>query len=240
MREKTALQRCIQLLSAMCVMLVLATSALLLTRDHWKLRISEEASQSVLAAIESGSTSITLMALAPEIDGEETDWMALEGLEKILGQRFDRTEDLEEAQNIADNNKLEAMGTLAIPKIGLKLPVLTGTGKVAMRYGVGWFAASAKPGQPGNCLVFGHRMKAYGRLFNRLNELGIADVVNIADMDAQLYTYTVVDVIEVLPQNLFDELYKHTDGRYLSLITCTPQGVGSHRLIVLCEIQTKV
>lgn len=236
---RSMLQRSIQVLTSVFALLFVSAIGLLLTKNHWKDQISEQASQAVLEAIESGNYSITLSALAPEIEGEETDWLALEGLEKILGQQFSRTEELDEAQQLAAGKKLEAAGTLEIPGIGLKLPVMKGTGKVALRYGAGWFEASAQPGQPGNCLIFGHRMRADGRLFNKLDKMGIGDLVNIADMDAQLYTYTVVDVIEVLPQDLFDELYKHTDGRYLSLITCTPQGEGTHRLIVLCEIQSK-
>jgi LPXTG-site transpeptidase (sortase) family protein len=221
-------------------MLAMVLAGLFLSRDHWKARISEQASQDLLMQIENGKSEIVLTSLAPEIDGENEDWVAIEGLEKLLGVDFDRPEELTEAQELAQQKKLTAKGKLEIPKISLNLPVLEGTGKVGLRYGAGWFAMSAEPGQPGNCLLFGHRMKARGRLFNRLNELVRGDTVYIADMDAQLYTYTVVDKIEVLPENLFEELYKHTDGRYLSLITCTPQGVGSHRLIILCEIQSEL
>ncbi len=237
--SKALVDKCIRTMGIASIVLVLVAAGLLLSMDFWKMRASERASKEVIADIERGVSEIKLTALAPEIEGEDEDWLAMQGLEELLGQQFQSPEELEKAQKLADANSLTAIGTLEIPKISLKLPVLQGTTKIGLRYGAGWFSGSAKPGQQGNCMMFGHRMKAKGRMFNRLNEMAPGDVVNLADMQAQLYVYKVVEVIQVLPKDLFPELFKHTSGRYLSLITCTPLGVGSHRLIILCEMVDK-
>lgn len=231
----------IKYLAALFLALIILMGVLIWVRDPWKQRISQKATDAVITEIERGYSSFTLTALPPEIDGEDEDWAALEGLEKILGQTFDKS-DVAEAERLAAENKIVALGTLEISKISLKLPIIEGTGKVGMRIGAGWFKTSARLGQPGNCLLFGHRMNVKGRLFNRFYDdaktgevaLKKGDIVNTVDLEGNLYVYKVLNTITVKPEDLFEELYKYTNGRYLSLITCTPN--RAQRLIVLCEI----
>lgn len=236
MGKKIDLRKLMRILSVSSIVLLLLTGALLLTREHWKQMLQDNATANVMHYIESGYANLRITQPPPEIEGEDYDFEAMEAYEELTGRRFASPEEIEAAQQEAEGHNLMAKGVLTIPTIDLKLPILNGTTKVDLRYGAGWFIESAELGQPGNCLIFGHRMKAYGKLFNRLDEMKVGDTVDVADMETNLYTYTVVEISELEPKDVFKEVYKRMDGRYLSLITCTPVGVGSHRLIIWCEI----
>lgn len=232
-----SLDRAIRVLFIVGVVLILVLGVLLITKGYWLSRLQQQETNFVIGEIEGGSSDIAVTSILPEVEGEEQDLLALEGLEELLGVKFANQEDLNEAQEIAGAHKLTAIGVLEIPKISLKLPIMEGTGKVGLRYGVGWFTTSAKPGQAGTSLIFGHRMQTKGRLFNRLGEMEAGDTVEVSDIEGNRYTYTVKERVEVEPKQLFEELYKKTGERNLALITCTPVGVGSHRLIVWCEME---
>lgn len=230
MNETAKLDKSIRALTMLMALLLLIMGALLLTRDHWKAELQAAASKEVVEAIKSGNTVISLTTLPPEIEGEEDDLEVLQGLEEVYGHSL--LEDVPEA-----TDRLIGMATLEIKKIDLLLPVVEGTGRIQLRYGAGWLVTSALPGQPGNCVIFGHRMRAKGRKFNRLDELLSGDEVIIADAEGTVYTYIVNETVEVEPADLFKELYKGAEGRNLSLVTCTPVGVGSRRMVVSCELE---
>lgn len=236
MKAEHSLDRAVRVLFVISVILILALGVLLITKEYWLSRMQQQETNLVIDAIEGGNAEITITSLLPEVEGEEQDLLALEGLEELLGIKFADPEDLEEAEGIAGTHKLKAIGVIEIPRISLKLPVMESTSKAGLRYGAGWFLTSAKPGQAGTSLMFGHRMKSKGRLFNRLGELEEGDAVEVSDIEGSRYSYTVTKRIEVEPKKLFEELYKKTDGRNLALITCTPIGVGSRRMIVWCEM----
>ena len=75
---------------------------------------------------------------------------------------------------------LRPYGTIRIPSIDCELPLWDGAGKIELRYGAGRMPLSAEAGSPGNLVIFGHRMKRYGSIFNRLGEVSIGDSILIA------------------------------------------------------------
>jgi len=77
----------------------------------------------------------------------------------------------------AEKLTLTALGTIKIDKINLRIPLWEGAGIIPLRYGAGVLEKSARPGQDGNCVILGHRMKTYGSLFNRLDEIAVGDSV---------------------------------------------------------------
>ena len=131
---------------------------------------------------------------------------------------------------------LHACGTISIPSIDCELPLLDGAGKVELRYGAGRLIGSAGPGEPGNLVIFGHRMRRYGSIFNRLGEVKPGDSIRIS-RDGETFTYIVDEIRTVDPSSLsyYIDLEKEGDNgsRRITLITCTPVGVGSHRLLVI-------
>jgi len=135
----------------------------------------------------------------------------------------------------AEKLTLTAVGTIKIDKIDLLIPLWDGAGIIPLRYGAGLLEGSARPGQDGNSVILGHRMKTYGSLFNRLDEVAVGDSVVITTVDGTVYTYIVDNVIPKLePAELINYIQVDSGtGKQLTLITCTPTGVGSHRIVVI-------
>ena len=131
---------------------------------------------------------------------------------------------------------LTSCGTIQIPSISCALPLWEGAGKVEMRYGAGHMPYSVLPGENGNCVIYGHRMRAYGSMFNRLGEVKPGDVIRLSSEQAS-YSY-VVDQIEVIPPSQISRYINAEDAvPRVTLITCTPTGVATHRLIVIGHLQ---
>ena len=133
--------------------------------------------------------------------------------------------------SVSNSYTLTAYGTISIPSIDCDLPLWVGAGTVDLRYGAGWMPLSAEPGQSGNCVIFGHRMKRYGSLFNRLGEVQIGDRVYL-DHKGERFTYVIDQVLTIYPSELSFYMQNEGDPSRITLITCTPIGVGSHRLIL--------
>lgn len=133
--------------------------------------------------------------------------------------------------SVSNSYTLTAYGTISIPSIDCDLPLWVGAGTVELRYGAGWMPLSAEPGQSGNCVIFGHRMKRYGSLFNRLGEVQIGDRVYL-DHNGERFTYIIDQVLTIDPSELSFHMQNEGDPSRITLVTCTPIGVGSHRLIL--------
>ena len=133
---------------------------------------------------------------------------------------------------------LTALGTISIESIDLNLPMWDDAGIIPLRYGAGVYKDSVMPGEVGNLVILGHRMKTYGSIFNRLDEVKVDDEVVILTMDGISHTYIVDQIIEALdPNKLPDYLTQEvSQGKQITLVTCTPTGVGSHRLIIIGHI----
>lgn len=138
----------------------------------------------------------------------------------------------------AEKLTLTAVGTIKIDSINLYLPLWEGAGIIPLRYGAGLLDNSIYPGQDGNIVILGHRMKTYGSLFNRLNEVAVGDSIVITTVDGTNYTYIVDNVIPNLdPAELGNYIQGDSgSGKQITLVTCTPVGVGSHRIIVIGHI----
>lgn len=122
------------------------------------------------------------------------------------------------------------IGILKIPKLHVSQYVLEGTQR-QLRYGVGHVEGSDGIGQKGNCAVAGHRSTA----FRYLNLLAPGDRV-ILKFNDMVYTYSVYQSFAVLPAETW-VLGDVEDQPYtLTLITCTPYLVSSHRLIVRARL----
>lgn len=124
------------------------------------------------------------------------------------------------------------MGSIQIPEIDVNLPIYHGTGKEALEKGVGHMEMTAFPvGGTGNHTVLtGHTGLPDAQLFTDLNQLGMGDVFTI-QVYKQTLVYRVDNIAVVLPSDT--ALLAPEDGMdYVTLVTCTPYGVNSHRLLV--------
>lgn len=127
------------------------------------------------------------------------------------------------------------IGSLKIPCIGLEVPVVEGVGRNALRSAVGHMDGTAPPGaETGNCVIAGHRNYSFGRFFNRLDEVRIGDEIEFTSIAGESYVYQVNNITVVEPE---DVSVLEPDGECtLTLITCTPIYIASHRLIVKAEL----
>ncbi len=119
---------------------------------------------------------------------------------------------------------------IRIPKINLKLPVMAGATQVNLKIGAGWMKETTAIGENGNTAIAAHRSYTRGRFFNRLDEVAVGDEIVIVK-DGRELKYSVFNVVVVEPSDVSVLRGKKSES-IVTLITCTPIKVASHRLIV--------
>lgn len=137
--------------------------------------------------------------------------------------------DYESQLNIAGNG---TMGYVEIPKINVNLPIYHGTGNDSLERGVGHLLGSSLPvgGESTHAILTGHSGMATKKMFTDLEQLAIGDVFYLHVLDETL-AYQVLEINVVLPHDT--SLLGITPNKdYCTLVTCTPFGVNTHRLLV--------
>ena len=141
----------------------------------------------------------------------------------------------EEYMNILNLNRDGMMGYISIPKIDIKIPIYHGTSSEVLSKGVGHLEGSSFPigGKSSHAILSAHRGLPSARLFTDLDQLEVGDKFYIYILD-QIYTYQVDQVLVIEPSET--EALQIQDGKDLvTLVTCTPYGVNTHRLLVRGE-----
>ena len=131
--------------------------------------------------------------------------------------------------NIAGNG---VMGYIEIPKIKCNLPIYHGTDESVLQIAIGHVQGSSLPvgGAGTHCVLSGHRGLPRAKLFTDIDQLTEGDVFLLRVLDETL-TYEVDQIRTVLPDEL-DDLAIEEGKDYCTLVTCTPYGINSHRLLV--------
>lgn len=127
------------------------------------------------------------------------------------------------------------MGSLEIPKISLKLPVYHGIEEAVLASGIGHLPESSLPtgGENTHCVLTGHRGLPEAQLFTRLDELSKGDVFRV-NINGHKLWYRVCEIQVIKPEEI--EVLQIYGGKDLiSLVTCTPYGINTHRLVVTGE-----
>ena len=129
----------------------------------------------------------------------------------------------------------EIMGYLEIPKISVKLAIYHGIGTEALENGCGHIEGTSLPigGVGTHSVLSAHRGLPSAKLFTDLDQLEIGDLFYITVLDEKL-AYKVDQILTVLPEET-DDLAIEEDKDLVTLVTCTPYGVNSHRLLVRGE-----
>lgn len=130
----------------------------------------------------------------------------------------------------------EAMCYVEIPKLDLKLPVYHGTSEEVLKKGVGHLEMTAIPigGENRRTVLTGHRGLPRAELFTRLDEMELGDEIDIHVLD-EIHAYKVIEIETVEPEKLQDLTITPDGEDLVTLVTCTPYGVNSHRLLVTGE-----
>ena len=124
------------------------------------------------------------------------------------------------------------MGYVEIPTAGIKLPMYHSVDEPVLQIAAGHIPSSSLPvgGETTHCLLSGHRGLPSARLFTDLDRVVEGDLIRLHVLD-QTLTYEVYQILTVLPQEL-EALQIRPGEDLLTLVTCTPYGVNSHRLLV--------
>ena len=143
-----------------------------------------------------------------------------------------KDEEKEEYNKLLDVSGTGIMSYIEIPKIKCSLPVYHGTDEGVLQIAVGHIEGSSLPvgGLNTHCVLSGHRGLPSAKLFSNLDKLEEGDIFMIRTLD-QTLTYEVNQIRIVLPDEVED--LKIEEGKDLcTLVTCTPYGINTHRLLV--------
>ena len=147
----------------------------------------------------------------------------LYGLPDELAAVYDQT------LNIVGNG---IMGYVEIPCIDVNLPIYHGTSESVLQIAIGHLNWTSLPtgGESTHCVVSGHRGLPSARLFTDLDRVSIGDTFMLNVLD-QVLTYEV-DQIKIVEPYDTEALVIEEEKDYCTLVTCTPYGVNSHRMLV--------
>ena len=127
------------------------------------------------------------------------------------------------------------MGYIQIPKIGVELPIYHGTTEETLDKGVGHLLGTSLPvgGIGTHCVLTGHSGLAGTRMFSDLDQLNNGDVFYVRVLD-ETHAYMIMDINTVLPEDT-SKLEIDPQRESVTLVTCTPFGINTHRLLVRGE-----
>lgn len=147
--------------------------------------------------------------------------------------RFDMTDaEREQYEGLLSVSGDGIMGYIEIQRIDCSLPIYHGTDDTTLQVGAGHMEGSSLPtgGSSTHCVISGHSGLPSAKLFTDLDKLVEGDTFVLRVLDETL-TYEVDQIHIVLPDELQDlEIIEGED--YCTLVTCTPYGINSHRLLV--------
>ena len=137
--------------------------------------------------------------------------------------------------SILDISGTGIMGYVTIEKLGVELPIYHGTSEGVLQVAAGHLEGSSLPvgGEGTHSVLSAHRGLPSARLFTNLDKMEAGDTFTVTVLDRKL-TYQVDQIKIVEPQEINDLTIE--EGKdYCTLMTCTPYGINSHRLLVRGE-----
>ena len=163
-------------------------------------------------------------------------WAAAKAYNASLAERDNAfllsDEQKEEYTRLLDVSGLGIMGYIEIPEIDVSLPIYHGTEESVLQIAVGHLVWSSLPvgGESTHCVLSGHRGLPSAKLFTNLDKLQTGDIFMLRILD-DLLTYEVDQILIVEPQET--GALRIEEGKdYCTLVTCTPYGINTHRLLV--------
>lgn len=214
--------------TAFLVLLLLAGVSLLLypsLSDYWN-------SMHQTRAIASYAETVS------QLDTAQYDemWKAAQDYNRSLAQRetaFALTDEQKAAyESLLDVSGLGVMGYIEIPEIDCSLPIYHGTEESVLQVAVGHLEWSNLPvgGEGTHCVLSGHRGLPSAKLFTNLDKLAVGDTFLLRVLD-EVLTYEVDQILIVEPEQV-DALGIVPGEDYCTLVTCTPYGINTRRLLV--------
>ena len=143
------------------------------------------------------------------------------------------SEEQQETYNaLLDIGQNGIMGYIEIPQIDVTLPVYHGTSEAVLQVAIGHLDWTSLPvgGESSHCVVSGHRGLPSARLFTDLDQMEVGDTFLLQVLD-EVLTYEI-DQIRIVEPHETDDLLIVEGQDLCTLITCTPYGINSHRMLV--------
>ena len=143
-----------------------------------------------------------------------------------------KDEQKEKYESLLNVSGTGVMGYIEIPSINCSLPIYHGTDESALQIAVGHLEWTSLPtgGESTHCVLSGHRGLPSAKLFTDLDRLVEGDIFVLRVLD-EVLTYEVDQILIVEPEETEDlQIEKGKD--YCTLVTCTPYGINTHRLLV--------
>ena len=140
--------------------------------------------------------------------------------------------DKKKYESLLDVSGTGIMGYIEVPKIDCSLPIYHGTDEGALQIAIGYLEGSSLPvgGKSTHCVLSGHRGLPSARLFTDLDQMEEGDIFILNILGRKL-AYEVDQIKVVLPEEMSD--LEIEEGKDLcTLVTCTPYGINTHRLLV--------
>ena len=140
--------------------------------------------------------------------------------------------DKKKYESLLDVSGTGIMGYIEVPKIDCSLPIYHGTDEGALQIAIGHLEGSSLPvgGKSTHCVLSGHRGLPSARLFTDLDQMEKGDIFILNILGRKL-AYEVDQIRVVLPEEMSD--LEIEEGKDLcTLVTCTPYGINTHRLLV--------
>lgn len=177
-------------------------------------------------------------ALVDSMEDDETERFRSEAeaynqdLNDRPNQFFWTDEDHIRYEETLDVTGTGVMGSVTIPSLGVSLPIYHGTDSSVLSIAVGHVEGSSLPigGKNTHTLLSAHRGLPSAKLFTSLNLMEKGDVFTVESL-GEIHTYQVENIWTVQPED-FTHLYVRSGEDLCTLITCTPYGVNTHRLLV--------
>lgn len=166
----------------------------------------------------------------------ERMWKEAEKYNQSLPDKSDRwiltEEEREHYNEILNIGGTGIMGYVEIPGIHIALPVYHGVDEGVLQVAIGHIEGSSLPvgGKGTHCVISGHRGLPSAKLFTDIDELEDGDLFMMRVLDETL-TYEV-DQIRIVEPSQLQDLAIEEDKDFCTLVTCTPYGINSHRLLV--------
>ncbi len=135
-------------------------------------------------------------------------------------------------ENLLDITGTGMMGYIEIPSVNISLPIYHGSSEAVLQSGVGHMEGSSLPigGKSTHSILSGHRGLPSSKLFTNIDKLEKGDTFTLKVLNEE-YAYEVDQIMTVEPYEL-DSLNIEEGKDYCTLVTCTPYGVNTHRLLV--------
>lgn len=152
---------------------------------------------------------------------------------KQQGLSVNNQNDYESILNISDG----IMGSIEIPKINVNIAIYHGTDDEVLSVGAGHLEDTSLPvgGENTHAVLTSHRGLPSAKLFTRLDELQINDMFYINILDKTL-AYKIYNIDVLKPEVLQEQGFVIEDGKdIVSLVTCTPYGINTHRLVITAK-----